>query len=134
MPHQDGSRTEAEWAEVDAEHAYWRAFCPACGVSPCEWDGQPDGFHTDDGPEPERQPIDPALFARTAPAWNCISDPDGPHYTPGSGRCEWCGKDQATIAAEYAAREQEPCFCGVAKIDHQSSEYHRYNHVWTARS
>lgn len=33
--------------EIDpAEHRYWREFCPACGVSPCEWDGRPDGEHT----------------------------------------------------------------------------------------
>lgn len=36
-----------------AEEAYWRAFCGACGASPCTWDGTPDGFHTDD------QPADP---------------------------------------------------------------------------
>lgn len=38
------------------------------------------------------EPIDPELFNRTAPAWNCVSDPaDGPHYL--SGRvCQWCGR------------------------------------------
>lgn len=30
-----------------AEEAYWRDFCDACGVSPCMWDGQPDGFHAE---------------------------------------------------------------------------------------
>ena len=35
--------------EVDyAEIGYLAAFCGACGTSPCEWDGKPDGFHTDD--------------------------------------------------------------------------------------
>ena len=30
-----------------AEEKYNQEFCPACGTSPCEWDGIPDGFHTD---------------------------------------------------------------------------------------
>jgi hypothetical protein len=30
-----------------AEEAYWRAYCQACGDSPCTWDGRNDGFHTD---------------------------------------------------------------------------------------
>jgi hypothetical protein len=46
---------------------------------------------------------DAGLFARTAPAWNCVTYLDGPHYTPGSGGCEWCGKSQREIAAEYAS-------------------------------
>jgi len=29
------------------EEAYWRAFCNACGASPCIWDGTPDGFHAE---------------------------------------------------------------------------------------
>lgn len=29
-----------------AEEKYNREFCPACGTSPCGWDGVPDGFHT----------------------------------------------------------------------------------------
>jgi len=30
------------------EEAYNRDLCPACGVSPCQWDGvTDDGFHTD---------------------------------------------------------------------------------------
>jgi hypothetical protein len=45
------------------------------------------------------QAADPALFARTAPAWNCVTYLDGMHYTPGTGKCEWCGKSQAQIAA-----------------------------------
>jgi len=35
-----------------AEEAYWRAFCPACGASPCTRDGRPDGFHTDEQENP----------------------------------------------------------------------------------
>jgi hypothetical protein len=42
----------------------------------------------------ERRPVDPELFERTAPAWNCISDPDGPHYLSGGG-CLWCGLPDA---------------------------------------
>lgn len=44
-------------------------------------------------------PIDPELFARTAPAWNCIADPaEGPHYigTP-DGSCAWCGMTKEEI-------------------------------------
>ncbi len=33
------------------EERYNAALCPACGASPCEWDGRPDGFHTDELPE-----------------------------------------------------------------------------------
>lgn len=78
------------------------------------------------------QPADPELFRRTAPAWNCVDYPgDGPHYTPGN-TCQWCGCTRDQITAEYQA-SQAPCsVCGVAKASHQSSEYHRYNHVWKA--
>jgi hypothetical protein len=31
-----------------AEERYNREFCPACGTSPCGWDGKPDGFHADE--------------------------------------------------------------------------------------
>lgn len=34
------------------EEQYNRRFCDACGTSPCTWDGQPDGFHTDEQPTP----------------------------------------------------------------------------------
>ena len=45
---------------------------------------------------PERIPVMPELFARTAPAFNCISDPeDGPHYISPAGVCQWCGEDTA---------------------------------------
>ena len=33
------------------EEDYWRDYCQACGNSPCQWNGQPDGFHTDDDPD-----------------------------------------------------------------------------------
>jgi hypothetical protein len=52
-----------------------------------------------------RQPVDPELFRRTAPQWNCVDYPaNGPHYTPNSG-CVWCGMTREQIAAEYAAAE-----------------------------
>jgi hypothetical protein len=38
----------------------------------------------------ERRPVNQELYDRTAPAWNCVSDPDGPHYLSGGG-CLWCG-------------------------------------------
>jgi hypothetical protein len=50
----------------------------------------------------ERQPADQALFDRTAPKWNCVDYPgDGPHYTPGTDGCLWCGMTREQIAAEY---------------------------------
>jgi hypothetical protein len=53
------------------------------------------------------KPVDPDLFRRTAPEWNCVSYPgDGMHYTPGpDGRCAWCGMTRDQITAERAARE-----------------------------
>jgi hypothetical protein len=39
-----------------AEEAYWRNYCQACGASPCGWDGEPDGFHTDDPVPGEYRP------------------------------------------------------------------------------
>jgi hypothetical protein len=38
------------------EERYNGEFCPACGDSPCTWNGNPDGFHTDDGPDPAPAP------------------------------------------------------------------------------
>lgn len=54
------------------------------------------------GPPARRAPVDPELYARTAPAWTCVTAPDGPHYlssgpTPPRGDCEWCGATAATI-------------------------------------
>lgn len=52
-------------------------------------------------------PVDPELFARTAPKWNCVDYPgEGMHYTPG-GDCGWCGMTREQIAAERRAREQK---------------------------
>lgn len=53
----------------------------------------------------KRQPVDPELFRRTAPQWNCVDFPDGPHYTPGGGSCSWCGMTRDQIHAEWDARE-----------------------------
>lgn len=51
-----------------AGERYNGEFCPACGDSPCTWDGRPDGFHADDepdpGPAPLQAPPEPALTAR----------------------------------------------------------------------
>ena len=55
--------------------------------------------------QPVPKPVDQELFDRTAPAWNCVTS-DGPHYTPGTGRCEWCGKSQDQINAEHQARKE----------------------------
>jgi hypothetical protein len=44
----------------------------------------------------ERQPVDPGLFARTAPAWNCI-DHDGGMHLIGGDSCSWCGLTTAQI-------------------------------------
>jgi hypothetical protein len=44
--------------------------------------------------------IDPDLYARTAPAWNCTTDPDGPHYIAAGGGCQWCGMTDAQITAQ----------------------------------
>ena len=42
--------------------------------------------------KPRRRPADPDLFRRTAPRWNCVDYPDGPHYRPGRAACAWCGR------------------------------------------
>ena len=45
--------------------------------------------------------IDPELFRRSAPAWNCVAYPlDGMHYVTPDGDCNWCG-----MTAEQIARE-----------------------------
>ena len=48
------------------------------------------------------QPVDPELFHRTAPKWNCVDDPDGMHYRPTGAKCLWCGdgKTRQQIARE----------------------------------
>lgn len=58
-------------------------------------------------PRADFRPVDQALFDRSAPQWNCVSYPlDGPHYTPGTGGCAWCGKSTEKIAAEWKAAER----------------------------
>jgi len=56
-----------------------------------------------------RTPVNPDLFARTAPAWNCVTG-DGPHYTPGR-RCEWCGLDHAAVRAALLAAAADAAEC-----------------------
>jgi hypothetical protein len=44
-------------------------------------------------PPPPAGPVDPELFRRTAPEWNCVDFPgEGMHYRPGPGACLWCGR------------------------------------------
>jgi len=46
-------------------------------------------------------PIDPELFERTAPAWNCVAYPnEGMHYLARNGGCGWCGMTREQIAQE----------------------------------
>jgi len=59
---------------------------------------------------PPRKPVDPELFARTAPAWNCVTDSDGPHYlstgpVPERGTCLWCGVKPAVNPFPVATPE-----------------------------
>ena len=52
-------------------------------------------------------PVDPDLFARTAPRWNCVSFPgDGMHYLNRDGSCQWCGATREDIAAEWRQRDE----------------------------
>jgi hypothetical protein len=51
-----------------------------------------------------REPVDPELFARTAPKWNCV-DNGGPHYRLADGSCGWCG-DQIEPPRPQAPRVQ----------------------------
>jgi hypothetical protein len=54
-----------------------------------------------------QRPIDAELFARTAPAWNCVSHPgEGPHYAS-AGDCVWCGMTREQIAAEWESARPE---------------------------
>jgi len=50
------------------------------------------------------QPVNPELFHRTAPKWNCVDYPDGMHYTPGAS-CLWCGKTREQIARDAAGQD-----------------------------
>jgi hypothetical protein len=58
-----------------------------------------------------RTAVNPELFARTAPAWNCVDYPGAMHYLPGTRACQWCGMTRAEIAEDdrqrAASREQE---------------------------
>lgn len=50
-------------------------------------------------------PIDPELFKRTAPAWNCVAYPnDGMHYVARNGDCQWCGMTREQIETEREER------------------------------
>lgn len=54
-----------------------------------------------------RTPVDPELFRRTAPAWNCVDYPgDGMHYANSGGDCSWCGMTRAQIRTEHLEREE----------------------------
>lgn len=51
----------------ESEERYNREFCIPCGGSPCTWNGKPDGFHTDEGPDlipPPGLPPQPEKTAR----------------------------------------------------------------------
>jgi hypothetical protein len=51
-----------------------------------------------------RAPVDPELFRRTAPAWNCVDYPDGMHYLPGTSTCAWCGMTRTEITRQLDER------------------------------
>lgn len=54
-----------------------------------------------------RLPVDPDLFARTAPQWNCVAFPgEGMHYLDGQGGCQWCGQTREQIAADTTPRAE----------------------------
>lgn len=58
------------------------------------------------------QPVDPELFQRTAPQWNCVDFPgEGMHYVGSAGSCLWCGMTRDQIAQEHAAREARRVNC-----------------------
>jgi hypothetical protein len=67
-----------------AEEAYWRAFCPACGTSPCT----ADGGHPDDEPywqtfSPE--PAEPAAEFMCCGTWLPYPQPGREVSCPGCG-------------------------------------------------
>lgn len=64
-----------------------------------------------EGRDIKRQPVDPELFRRTAPQWNCVDFPgEGLHYlTPGG--CAWCSMTREQIAAERAQRSGQGHSC-----------------------
>jgi len=69
-----------------------------------------------------RTPVDPELFARTAPAFNCITSPEGPHYRAGDGSCRWCGLTAAQIAAD--GRTHAPDY--RAEVSQLGTEHNGY--------
>jgi len=93
-----------------AEERYNREFCIPCGASPCRWNGEPDGFHADDGPDPGPAPLQappqPETTARQLAgqlnragfrdsAVELLAAPPGlrPHVARlAAGRCEDAGK------------------------------------------
>jgi len=65
-------------------------------LPPCD-DDEDEPCDTHDG----GHPVNPELFRRTAPAWNCVDYPgEGPHYLNRSGSCQWCGMTRDQINAE----------------------------------
>jgi len=75
-------------------------------------------------------PVDPELFRRTAPQWNCVDYPgEGMHYTPKAGEgCAWCGATPEQIRAEHDARDHcwnDFCVLGPHEGDrHQDTTGH----------
>lgn len=71
-----------------------------------------------------RTAIDPELFRRTAPQWNCVDFPgDGMHYLATDGSCQWCGMSKEAIAAEEprvpAAPKRHYCIPCDEWTDHE---------------
>lgn len=67
-------------------------------------------------------PVDPELFRRTAPAWNCVDFPgEGMHLLAGR-ICQWCGAFVCPRCgkASQSADDAREGYCGQC-------------HDWTAR-
>lgn len=48
-----------------------------------------------------RVAVNPELFARTAPRWNCVDFPnEGMHSLNHAGGCTWCGMTRQQITQE----------------------------------
>jgi hypothetical protein len=92
-----------------AEEAYNRDFCIPCGASPCTWDGQPDGFHTDEPADAEAEtgtcancgcgtaepqhadyPHEPGRL------YDCPACEASCHCTPGYTQCVYSGEHNGT--------------------------------------
>jgi hypothetical protein len=67
-----------------------------------------------EGRDIKHQPVNPELFRRTAPRWNCVDYPgEGMHYlTPGG--CAWCAMTREQIDAERAAAGHSCPHCGCS--------------------